>query len=57
MTVSLLRAAHGDGRDVLLRVERPPIDELEPLNADDARRGNAIVSARGRPFQRGNKAA
>lgn len=53
---AILRTAHGNGGDALLRAEVPPLDELSPLNAADAGQGNAVVNARGKPFERGNKA-
>lgn len=53
---AILRSAHGTGADALLRAEVPPLDELVPLDAEVARQGDAAVCARGRPFQRGNKA-
>lgn len=53
---SITRKAHGNGAKALLRAETPALDELRPLNAADAERGNAVVNARGKPFERGNKA-
>ena len=52
-----LRKAHGNGADAIVRVEVLPADELPALNADDSRVGAAIVTQRGRPFERGNRAA
>lgn len=52
-----IRAAHGTGADAILRVEQPPLDELQPLNAYDTERGLAEAARRGRPFERGNQAA
>lgn len=53
----ILRSAHGAGADALLRAECPPLDELPPLNAADTAVGLALRAGRGRPFERGNKAA
>ncbi len=53
---SLLRTAHGTGESALLRTERPPVDELTPLRAEDTEAGLAVRKARGRPFTRGNAA-
>src|ERR1700730_18618401 len=53
----MLRKAHGTGADALIRVERAPLDEIRPLNADDTTAGLASASRRGRPFERGNRAA
>ena len=52
-----LRAAHGAGADAVVHVETLPIDELPPLNAEDTEAGLALAKERGRPFERGNKAA
>lgn len=54
---SFLRTAHGNGAPALLRVERPPLDELPTPNAADTARGLAEAHKRGRPFQKGNRAA
>jgi hypothetical protein len=54
---SLLRAAHGKGADAILRAELPPLDEMRPVDAEVTAQGNAVLDARGRPFQRGNTAA
>ncbi len=54
---SILRTAHGNGADAILRAETPPIDELPPVNAAIASQGNAELARRGRPFERGNQAA
>lgn len=53
----LIRAAHGDGASALVRVERTPLDEGAPPNADDTERGLAAAKRRGRPFTKGNHAA
>ncbi|HLK40595.1 MAG TPA: hypothetical protein VKU41_27775 [Polyangiaceae bacterium] len=52
-----LRAAHGTGADALVRVETTPPDELPPLDAQDTAQGLASADRRGRPFERGNRAA
>lgn len=52
-----LRTAHGAGADALVRVETSPADELPPLDAQDTAEGLAMAKRRGRPFQRGNRAA
>jgi hypothetical protein len=52
-----LRSAHGNGSETILRVETPPLPEVRPLNAADTDRGLAEVERRGRPFERGNRAA
>lgn len=54
---SLIRTAHGAGADALIRVECPPLDEIPDPNAQDTAQGLALVSRRGKPFQRGNAAA
>jgi hypothetical protein len=54
---SILRAAHGTGAPAVLRAETPPLEELPPPNVDVARQGVAVVEGRGRPFERGNRAA
>ncbi|MBX3218977.1 MAG: hypothetical protein KF795_00580 [Labilithrix sp.] len=54
---SLLRSAHGTNRDALLVVERPPLDEIEPPNAERTESALASKAARGRPFEPGNAAA
>jgi hypothetical protein len=56
MTPKIIVPAHGTGAPALLRAQTPVLDELPPLNADDARQGNDAVNAKGRPFQRGNRA-
>ena len=53
----MLRTAHGTGTAALLRVERLPLDEEVPLNAADTERGLAEAKRRGRPFEKGNRAA
>lgn len=53
----ILRTAHGGGRDALLRVERPPIDETPATNAELTEQGLREAARRGRPFQLGNAAA
>jgi hypothetical protein len=52
-----LRRAHGIGAAALARVETLPLDEHRAPNAADTERGLALRAARGRPFQKGNKAA
>jgi hypothetical protein len=52
-----LRAAHGTGASALVRVETAPPDELPALNASDTGEGLASLSRRGRPYERGNRAA
>lgn len=52
-----LRSGHGGSGKHLVVVETRPVDELGALNADDTVQGLAITSRRGRPFQRGNRAA
>lgn len=53
----ILRTAHGTAADALLVAERPPVDELRPLNAADTEQGLAEAKRRGRPFTLNNKAA
>jgi hypothetical protein len=52
-----LRTAHGAGANAGVRVETLPVDELPALNAQDTARGLAAAERRGRPFERGNRAA
>lgn len=52
-----IRTAHGTGANALLRVEQKPLDELRPLNAEDTVEGLAQAKRRGRPFEKGNRAA
>lgn len=54
---SILRTAHGKGASALRRAETPPLDELSPLNATDTETGLALRKKRGRPFEKGNRAA
>lgn len=60
---SILRTAHGNNSKALLVAERPPIDELPPLNAGDTEEGEALAAGRrnggtpGSPFKPGNKMA
>lgn len=54
---NLIANAHGKGASALARVERPKIDDLQPLNVDDTDRGLALAERRGRPFEAGNSAA
>lgn len=54
---AFVRAAHGTGRDAILRVEVPPLDELPAPNAERTERALAVREARGRPFEKGNAAA
>ncbi len=54
---AILVTAHGAGASALLRAETPDLDELPPLNEADTATGLALAVARGRPFQRGNRAA
>lgn len=54
---SILRTAHGTAAPALLVAERPPLDESDPPNADDTAKGLALAERRGRPFQKGNRAA
>ena len=54
---TFIRAAHGTGRDAILRVEVPPLDELPDPNAARTERALATREARGRPFEPGNAAA
>lgn len=53
---SILRAAHGTGSSALLRAENPPLDEIPPTSAADTEEGLRVRAARGRPFERGNRA-
>ena len=53
---SILRAAHGTGRDAVLRAEATVLDEIEPLNAGHTADGNTARSRRGKPFAPGNSA-
>ena len=57
MPPSILRSAHGNGGDAILRAERPPLDELAAPNAELARQGHEELTRRGRPFQKNNQAA
>lgn len=52
-----IRTAHGNGASALLRAERRPLKDIPPLNAADTERGLAEAARRGRPFQKGNRAA
>ena len=54
---AILRKAHGNGKDALVRVETPPLDELPAPNAARTEQGLALAAARGRPFEPGNAAA
>ena len=53
---SILRTAHGAGKDTVLRAEATVLDEIEPLNAGHTATGNAARSRRGKPFAPGNSA-
>jgi hypothetical protein len=53
---SVLRGAHGTGRDAILRAEEPPLDENPPLSPADARQAIAVSARVGKPFAKGNKA-
>ena len=52
------RSAHGLAADggAILVCEQPPLDELQPLNADRTAKGLASRRVRGRPFTTGNAA-
>jgi hypothetical protein len=52
----ILRSAHGNGVDAILRAEDPPLDERPPLSAEHTAKGLALAAQRGRPFQPGNSA-
>lgn len=53
----ILRTAHGNGAEALLRAETPVLDERPPLNAADTAQGLTMAARRGRPFTPGNRAA
>lgn len=53
----ILREAHGNGADAVLRAEAPALDELPPPNAELTARGLAMAAERGKPFAPGNRAA
>lgn len=53
----VIRGGHGDARDAILVTETPALDELTPLDAADTAAALADRQVRGRPFQRGNRAA
>ena len=53
----MLRKAHGTGAAALLVSERRPLDEIPALNAGDTVAELAERDRRGRPFERGNRAA
>ena len=56
---SLIRSAHGKAAEcgALLVVETPVLSELRPVDVEQTSRGHAEIASRGRPFQRGNRAA
>ena len=56
---AILRGAHGKGAAAgdVLAAETPPLPELGPVDAARTADGLALLKARGRPYQRGNRAA
>lgn len=52
-----LRTAHGNGSSALVRVETTPADELPTPNAETTAARLADRKRRGKPFEKGNRAA
>ena len=56
---SIFRRGHGTAAKggALIVAEQPPLDEYSPADAALTEQGLALRAARGRPFQKGNRAA